>query len=260
MPTPRSSLVTTTLAATLMCSLLPSRGSAQPAQTWPQHSRERPAPPIERAPALTAPVPPPAGATVLFDGRSLVAWRAGENPAPWRVLPDGSFEVVPGSGSIEARESFGDVHLHVEWSTANPPVGIDQNRSNSGVFLMRTYEVQVLDSYNNVTYADGQAGAIYGQYPPLVNVTAPPGEWNSFDIEFRAPRFAPDGTVRDSARMTVRHNGVLIHNDRALMGPTSHTVRAPYEAHESLLPIALQDHGERVRFRNIWVRALLPRQ
>jgi dipeptidyl aminopeptidase/acylaminoacyl peptidase len=229
-----------------------SGSSEQSAQVWPQHSRQRPAPPVQRAPALTAPVAPPANATVL----SLAAFHSGGNPAPWRTLPDGSFEVVPGSGGIETRESFGDVYLHVEWSTANPPVGTDQNRSNSGVFLMRQYEVQVLDSYNNPTYPDGQAGAIYGQYPPMVNVTAPPGEWNSFDIEFRAPRFAPDGSLRDSARMTVRHNGVLIHNNRALMGPTSHTVRAPYEAHESALPIALQDHNERVRFRNIWVRPL----
>ncbi len=254
MPTPLPTLITLTLAATLMCSLLATGSSAQ--TTWPQHSRERPTPPVQRAPALTAPVPPPADATILFDGRSLSAWHAGNDPAPWRILPDGTLEVIPGAGSIETRESFGDVHLHIEWTAPNPPVGTDQNRGNSGVFLMRQYEVQVLDSYNNVTYADGQAGAIYGQYPPLVNVTAPPGEWNSFDIQFRAPRFAPNGTVRDSARMTVHHNGVLIHDNRVLLGPTSHTVRAPYEAHESLLPIALQDHGERVRFRNIWVRPL----
>lgn len=241
------------LSALFLCALIPSAAFAQ---DWPQHSRERPAPPVQRAPALAEPVPPPPGATVLFDGRSLDAWRSGDGPARWRVLADGTLEVVPGAGTIETRASFGDVHLHVEWSAPTPPVGTDQDRANSGVFLMQHYEVQVLDSYESVTYADGQAGAIYGQYPPLVNVTAPPGEWNSYDIEFRAPRFAPDGTVRDSARMTVRHNGVLIHDDRALMGPTSHRVRAPYEAHEGALPIALQDHGERVRFRNIWVRPL----
>jgi tetratricopeptide (TPR) repeat protein len=238
--------------------VLPAAACGQASEGWPQHSLDRPKPPVAVAPRITAPLPPPPGATVLFDGSSLAAWRSGDEPARWRVLGDGSFEVVPGTGGIETREAFGDVHLHLEWSAALPITGNGQNRSNSGVFLMQRYEVQVLDSYDNATYADGQAGSIYGQYPPRVNVTAPPGEWNTYDIEFRAPRFAPDGSLREPARMTVRHNGVVVQADRPLMGPTSHIVRAPYEAHEDALPIALQDHGDKVRFRNIWLRPLPP--
>jgi tetratricopeptide (TPR) repeat protein len=238
--------------------VLPSLACGQASEGWPQHSRERPAPPVGVAPALAAPLPPPPGATVLFDGRSLDAWRSsdGVTAARWRVLDDGALEVTPGTGGIETRADFGDVYLHIEWSAPLPATGRDQNRGNSGVFLMGRYEVQVLDSYDNATYPDGQAGAIYGQYPPRLNVTAPPGQWNAFDIEFRRPRFGPDGSVLEPARMTVRHNGVVIHADRPLMGPTSHVIRAPYEAHTDALPIALQDHGDRVRFRNIWVREL----
>lgn len=262
MRTPGSSRTTrvpvalTVVALAAVVGAGPTAARGQAADGWPQHSRERPVPPVVAAPRLAAPVPAPAGATVLFDGTSLTAWRSGDAPARWRVVGDGSVEVVPGTGGIETRDAFRDVHLHVEWSAPLPVTDLDQDRGNSGVFLMQRYEVQVLDSYDNVTYADGQAGAIYGQYPPRVNVTAPPGEWNAYDIEFRAPRFAPDGTVREPARMTVRHNGVLIHDDRPLLGPTSHRERAPYEAHADALPIVLQDHGSPVRFRNIWVRPL----
>jgi tetratricopeptide (TPR) repeat protein len=238
----------------------PAVACGQAADGWPQHSRERPAPPVGAAPALHSPAPVPPGATVLFDGRSLSAWRSsdGVSPPRWELLGDGSMAVRPGSGGIESIATFGDIHLHVEWSAPRPPTATGQDRGNSGVFLMGRYEVQVLDSYEHGTYADGQAGAIYGQYPPRVNVTQPPGEWNAFDIEFRRPRFGADGTLLAPARMTVRHNGVVIHADRPLLGPTSHIVRAPYEAHADALPIALQDHGDRVRFRNIWVRDLPP--
>jgi hypothetical protein len=139
-----------------------------------------------------------------------------------------------------------------------PPVGEDQDRGNSGVFLMGTYEVQVLDSYKSDTYADGQAAAIYGQFPPRVNVTRPPGEWQSYDIEFYRPRFDSSGTVREPARMTVRHNGVLVHENAVLLGPTSNSRRDPYAKHADELPIALQDHGHKVRFRNVWVQPLTP--
>jgi hypothetical protein len=207
-----------------------------------------------------AAIPAPPDATVLFDGRSLDAWRSsdGSSPARWQVSGDGTLTVQPGTGGIETTASFGDVHLHIEWSAPQPPTGSGQDRGNSGVFLMGRYEVQVLDSYENRTYADGQAGAIYGQYPPRVDVVQPPGAWNAYDIEFRRPRFGPDGALVEPARMTVRHNGIVIHADRPLLGPTSHIVRAPYEAHADALPIALQDHGDRVRFRNIWVRELAP--
>jgi hypothetical protein len=255
----RATRVPVALAVVALAALtgaVPTVARGQAADGWPQHSRERPLPPVVAAPRPVASEPAPPGATVLFNGTSLAAWRSGDAPARWRVVGDGSFEVVPGTGGIETRDAFRDVHLHVEWSAPLPVTDRDQDRGNSGVFLMQRHEVQVLDSYENVTYADGQAGAIYGQYPPRVNVTAQPGEWNAYDIEFRAPRFAPDGTVREPARMTVHHNGVLIHDDRPLLGPTSHRVRAPYEAHAEALPIALQDHGSRVRFRNIWVRPL----
>lgn len=247
------------LVPLMVVSLLPLASvDAQTPSTWPQHSLERPKPPVESAPAQRLPVAPPPGAIVLFDGRDLAWWTSGDGAAaPWRVV-DGAMEVVPNTGGIRTRAGFGDVRLHIEWASPAPPRGAGQDRGNSGVFLQQTYEVQVLDSYRNDTYADGQAAAIYGQVPPRVNVTRPPGEWQSYDIEFRRPRFDSTGVLVAPARMTVRHNGVLVQDDVALLGPTSHRVRAPYAAHADELPIALQDHGHPVRFRNIWVQPLAP--
>lgn len=226
------------------------------AQQWPIHSTDRPRPPIVAAGAPALPVPPPADAKVLFDGSDLRLWMSPDGAAAkWRV-EDGAFVVVPGTGTLTSRDAFGDVQLHIEWMAPSPARGTDQNRGNSGVFLMGRYEVQVLDSYENITYADGQAAAIYGQFPPMVNVSRPPGQWQSYDIVFHRPRFNASGAVVSPARMTVFHNGVLVHDNAELLGPTSHRVRAPYEAHEDRLPITLQDHGHPVRFRNIWVRDL----
>lgn len=230
---------------------------AQDASTWAQHSRERPMAPVQAAPSQSLPVAAPAGATILFGGSDLSKWQTvGGGEARWTILPDGAMEVAAGGGDIETRDAFGDVRLHVEWASPSPAVGTDQDRGNSGVFLMGRYEVQVLDSWRSQTYADGQAGAIYGQFPPRVNVSRAPGEWQSFDIEFRRPRFDAAGKLVSAARLTVRHNGVLVHDDVELLGPTSHRVRAPYATHEAALPIKLQDHGHRVRFRNIWVQPL----
>jgi hypothetical protein len=222
--------------------------------TWTQHDLARPQPPIARATGAVL-VPPPADATVLFDGRSLEAWTDANGAAPRWTVANGYMEVVPGSGDIRSRATFGDAQLHVEFATPSRAEGEGQNRSNSGVFLMGRYEVQILDSYGNITYPDGQAGAIYGQYPPLANASMPPGEWQSFDIIFRRPRFEGNQVVRP-ARLTVIHNGVVVQDSRELVGPTSHGRRAPYSVHEDRLPISLQDHGQAVRFRNIWVREL----
>ena len=226
---------------------------------WPQHSMERPRPPVvDPGPAAAPPARAPSDAIVLFGaaGADLSAWEADRGGAAgWTVGP-GYFEVAPGSGGIHTRQAFGDVQLHVEWSSPNPAVGEGQNRGNSGVFLMGRYEVQILDSFGNDTYPDGQAGALFGQYPPLVNASRAPGQWNTYDIVFRAPRFGDDGSVVEPARMTVFHNGVLVQDDQELVGPTSHGTRAPYEAHADRLPIGLQDHDHRVRFRNVWVREL----
>jgi hypothetical protein len=144
----------------------------------------------------------------------------------------------------------------VEWATPSPAVGSDQDRGNSGVFLMDTYEVQVLDSYDSKTYADGMAGAIYGQYPPLVNASRKPGEWQTYDVVFHAPRFDKGGSLLAPARMTVFHNGVLVQDNEELTGPTAHKARPPYKAHAERMPISLQDHGHPVRYRNIWIREL----
>jgi hypothetical protein len=206
----------------------------------------------------TAPVPPPSDAVVLFDGTSLAQWRTNDStrgPAKWKVT-GGYMEVVAGAGSIATVRGFGDAQLHVEWQTPTPPKGESQERGNSGVFLMERYEVQVLDSYKNVTYPDGQAGAIYGQFPPLVNASRPPGEWQTYDIIFHAPRFDALGKLLSPARMTVFHNNVLVQDNMTLLGPTSNQRRAPYEAHLDKLPITLQDHGNPVRYRNIWLREL----
>jgi hypothetical protein len=233
---------------------------AQASKEWPQHSLDRPmSPVVEPGTASTPDQPgrPPSDALVLFDGKDLSAWVTEKDGAPagWKV-DKGAMEVVKGTGSIRTRQNFGDCQLHVEWMAPNPPVGESQDRGNSGVFFMGQYEVQVLDSYQSRTYADGQAGSLYGQYPPLVNALRRPGEWQVYDIVFEGPRFDPDGKLLRPARATVFMNGVLVQNAQDLMGPTSNRVRTPYKAHPDKLPIGLQDHGHPVRFRNIWVREL----
>jgi hypothetical protein len=217
---------------------------------------DRPRPPVVK-PAVEGPfVPPPADAVVLFDGRDLSQWRAEDGtPSKWSVQR-GYVEVTAGAGTLVSVRRFGDVQLHLEWQAPAPPKGEGQDRGNSGVFLMGLYEVQVLDSYQNDTYPDGQAGAIYGQSPPLVNASWPPGVWQTYDIIFRRPHFGPDGSVQKPARMTVFHNGVLVQDNFELLGRTAHARRAAYSPHEDRLPLKLQDHGNPVRYRNIWVREL----
>lgn len=240
-----------------MALALPLVVQAQGTTDWPQHSRERPLPRVVDPGRGALPVPPPADAVVLFDGHDFAHWQSDTGgPAKWHLVGGQAMEVTPGAGGIRTTDTFGDVQLHVEWAAPKPARGTDQDRGNSGVFLMGKYEVQVLDSYENVTYADGQAAAVYGQYPPLVNVTRPPGEWQSYDIIFHRPHFAANGALVSPGRFTVLHNGVLVQDNVSLLGPTSYMRRDPYEAHPDRLPIGLQDHGHPVRFRNIWVRDL----
>lgn len=245
-------------ALSFTISPLPADGQSapNPMSSWPQHSKERPRPPIITPGAPALPVPPPSDAIVLFDGLNLASWNTDNGaPAAWRLV-DGVIEVAAGKGAMVTRQSFGDAQLHIEWMSPNPPHGTDQDRGNSGVFFMGMYEVQVLDSYNNITYADGQAASLYGQYPPLVNASRPPGVWQSYDIVFRRPRFDASGRVQSPAIVTVLHNGVLVQDHAQLVGPTANQSRPPYTAHADRLPIALQDHGHPVRFRNIWLRDL----
>jgi hypothetical protein len=227
-------------------------------QKWPIHDESRPMPPVVDPGPAAAPAPVPSDAILLFDGRDLSEWTTSKGaPAAWRVR-DLYMEVVKNSGSIRTKRAFGDCQLHVEWATPSPAVGSGQDRGNSGVFLMDLYEVQVLDSYNSKTYADGMAAAIYGQYPPLVNASRKPGEWQTYDIVFQRPRFDENGKVLAPARMTVLHNGVLVQDNEQLTGPTANKARPPYKAHADKLPISLQDHGHPVRYRNIWIRELEP--
>jgi hypothetical protein len=224
---------------------------------WEVHDTTRAAPPVvDPGPAPDAPRPAPGDATVLFGGDDLDDWEHPDGSAAEWAVHDGSFQVEPGTGPIQTTEGFGDVQLHIEWMTPASIDGDGQSRGNSGVFLMGTYEVQVLDSYQNPTYADGQAAAIYGQYPPLANAMRPPGEWQVYDIIFRRPHFDENGDVVTPATMTVYHNGVLVQDHVELTGPTGHYERPPYEEHAARLPLRLQDHSNPVRFRNVWVRDL----
>ena len=228
-----------------------------PGGTWHVHDPARPHPPVVTPGA--APGAPPSDAIVLFDGKDLSKWahrtQAGELTEPKWAVRDGYAEVVGRTGSIQTRDSFGDVQLHVEWSAPTPATGNSQGRGNSGILLMGMYEVQVLDSYENVTYADGQAGALYGQYPPLANAARKPGEWNVYDIVFEAPRF-DGGKLVSPACMTVFWNGVLLHNRKEMLGSTVYRNVAKYAPHPAELPLTLQDHGNPVRFRNLWIRKL----
>jgi hypothetical protein len=239
--------------------LLASSCFAQVDTKWKIHDLNRPVPPVVTAGTSStqdAPGKPPSDAVVLFDGKDLSQWLDKEDgPAKWKV-ENGYFEVAPHTGYVHTRTPFGDCQLHVEFSEPVPPKGESQDRGNSGVFLMGLYEIQVLDSYENKTYADGQAGAVYGQYPPLVNASRPPGQWQSYDIVFHGPRFDSSGKLLGPARITVFHNGILVQDNVEPTGPTAHGERPPYKPGPDKLPLALQDHGNPVRYRNIWIREL----
>jgi hypothetical protein len=198
----------------------------------------------------------PSDAVVLFDGKNLDAWASVKGgPAPW-IVENGAMVVTPRSGYVQTKAAFGDVQLHLEFRTPAEVKGDGQGRGNSGVYFMGLYEVQILDSYNNPTYVNGQAGAVYKQHIPLANASRPPGEWQTYDIVFAAPRFGPGGVVDTPARLTVFHNGILVQHDVEVKGPTNHRGYPSYKPHASKLPLQLQDHSNPIAFRNIWVREL----
>ena len=198
----------------------------------------------------------PSDAIILFDGKDLSQWQSAKGgEAKWKVKDD-YMQVVPGTGIIQTKKSFGDCQLHIEWRTPDTVKGDGQGRGNSGIFLMGLYELQVLDSYHNRTYSNGQAGGIYKQSMPLVNVCRPPGEWQTYDILFTAPRFNSDSTLRSAARITVFQNGVLVQNNFSIWGSTEYIGIPVYKMTPEKLPLALQDHGNPVRYRNIWIREL----
>ena len=229
-----------------------------PGTDYHVHDGTRPQPRIVTPPTPStrqAPGSPPPDAVVLFDGTDLSGWvKTGGGEPGWKV-EGGYMEAAPKSGNIETKKHFGDCQLHVEWAAPEEVRGEGQGRGNSGVFLMGRYEIQVLDCYDNPTYADGTTAGIYGQYPPLVNACRPPGAWQSFDIIWVAPRFDGEALV-SPARVTVLHNGLVVHHDQELMGFTSHRVLTEFTPHPPTGPLMLQDHGDPVRFRNIWYRPL----
>jgi hypothetical protein len=243
----------------LLATVAPALCNAQVDTRWKIHDPNRPVPAVidpGTASTQDSPGRPPSDAVVLFDGKDLSHWSHKDgSPAKWKV-ENGYAEVVAKTGYIYTREAFGDCQLHVEFAEPVPPKGESQERGNSGVFLMGLYEIQVLDSYENKTYADGQASSVYGQYPPLVNASRPPGQWQSYDIVFHGPRFDVAGKLTRPAHVTVLHNGVLVQDNVELSGPTEHGQRPPYKAHAEKLPLGLQDHGNPIRYRNIWIREL----
>ena len=230
-----------------------------PGMTWRVHDGTRPQPRIITPGTPSTPAQPgaaPSDAIMLFDGTSLAGWESVKDggPAGWQLV-DGAMEVVPGTGNIRTTAQFGDCQLHVELAEPVVVKGDSQGRGNSGVFLMGKYEIQVLDCYQNPTYADGTSAAIYGQYPPLVNPSRPPAEWQDYDIIWEGPRFDGETLVKP-AFVTVLFNGVVVHHRTELQGPTQHRILAEYVKQDTIGPLMLQDHGDLVRFRNIWYRAL----
>jgi hypothetical protein len=232
-----------------------------PGQPYHVHGAERPHPKVitpGTASTQDQPGKPPSDAVVLFDGKDLSNWvnrRRGQlTEAKWKV-ENGYVEVVRGAGDLLSKQKFGSGQYHVEWTSPTVIQGSSQGRGNSGVLIMERYEIQVLDCYQNPTYADGHAGAIYGQWPPLVNPCRKPGEWQTYDIVFEAPVFDGDKVVKP-AYFTVFFNGVLVHNRKESMGPMVFRQVAHYTPHDPTASLMLQDHNNPVRFRNIWVRPL----
>jgi hypothetical protein len=228
----------------------------QPNGQWHIHDPARPQPRVVTPGGPEGPAtPPPSDATVLIgSGSDLSAWSMTDGkPATWE-MKDGVAST--GRGVLRTKAEFADVQLHVEFATPEHVQGDSQGRGNSGVYLMGAFEIQVLDSFENRTYADGSASAMYGQFPPLVNASRKPGAWQAYDIIFTAPRFNAAGALDKPAIVTVLHNGVVVHNATAFYGPTQHKRIDPYKATLTKGPILLQDHGNPVRYRNVWVRAL----
>jgi hypothetical protein len=213
------------------------------------HEADRPAPKRIDPGPVPAPGVPPSDALVLFNGKDLAQWQ----PTDWKVV-DGCLEAVGGS-SLTTRDQFGSCQIHLEWQAPNPPSGPWYNRGNNGVFLMGLYEIQIFDSHTETIYPDGQAAAVYGQTPPLVNATRAPGEWQVFDIIFTPPLFAGD-KLAQPARITMFHNGALVHLNQKIYGETGHRILPEYKQHVSQGPLRLSGHNSPVRFRNIWVRKL----
>ena len=227
-----------------------------PGQKWKVHDLERP-----RARKVTPGLPllneaPPSDAIVLFDGKDLTQWtqtaRGGQPQEPKWKVENGYMEIVPRTGRLVTKEKFGDCQLHVEWMIPKEATGSGQGRGNSGIELMTRYEIQVLESYENLTYADGAAGAMYGIWPPLVNPARPQGEWNVYDITFEAPRFE-GGKLLRPAYFTVLFNGVLVQNHQEQLGTTIWRQVPKYTPHAAEEPLSLQDRSQPVRFRNIWL-------
>ena len=264
------------LSAALFCAPLPAqepkkdvgddkRGYTDtpqlPGQPWKVHDAARPRPRKVKPGQPLLMEAPPSDAIVLFDGKNLSEWvnspKDGSRQEPRWKVENGYMEVVPRSGRLMTKQKFGNCQLHVEWMVPKGVEGAGQGRGNSGVELMTRYEMQVLESNENVTYADGQAASIYGQWPPLVNVTQPQGEWNVYDIFFEAPKFDGD-KVSTPGYVTIVHNGVLVHHHQAILGAAIHRRVAHYTPHEAEEPLSLQDHGQTVRYRNIWIRRLRP--
>ncbi len=224
-----------------------------PGGQWQVHDGNRPQPRIVTP--GTTPGSAPSDAIILFDGTDLSNWQSGSgNDAEWEIIGD-TMRVKPSTGNIRTKSCFGDCQLHVEFSCPAEIKDEGQGRGNSGVFLMGKYEVQILDGYENPTYADGITASLYGEYPPLVNACSKPGDWNTYDILWTAPRF--DGVnLLEPAYLTVIHNGAVVHNHVEVMSPTGHRDVYPYKAHAPTGPLELQDHGDLVSFRNIWCRPI----
>ena len=268
-------LILTAIVAASLLAQAPKKNAAQgddqhgytdtpmiPGQKWKVHDAARPHPP-KVAPGRPLPsAPAPADAEILFDGKDLSRWqmvsRKGEIGEPMWKVENGYVEIVSPKGmrwNLVTKAKYGDCQLHLEWMIPAEVNGKGQAGGNSGVELMSRYEVQVLESLVNMTYADGQAASLYGQWPPLANVSPQKGEWNAYDIYFEAPRFDGEKLVKP-AYVTVVHNGVLVHHHRAIQGAAAHRRVGVYKPHAAEEPLSLQDHGHPARYRNIWIRRL----
>ncbi len=226
-----------------------------PGQKWRVHDAERPQPRVVTpGAAFSDAAPAPSDAVVLFNGTDLAQWK-GDDKAPWKI--ENGYMEVAGKGGLQTREQFGDFQLHLEFATPAVAKGNSQERGNSGLIIFGRYEVQVLDCYQNPTYADGTVGAMYGQYPPLANVSRKPGAWQTYDILFETARWDAEGKLTKPANVTVMLNGVALHHKKDFIGFVQHREVAKYtKPHPPKGPLEIQNHGNPVRFRNIWIRPL----